>query len=315
MSNKLGLGVSLGLCVGLLAGVPLACGGSDSDKKDSTGGSGGDTGSGAAGTGGVSTGGGGSSGMAGTSGSAGRGGTAGGSSAGSSGSSAGAGGGAGGSSSAGGTAGGSGGARDGGTADAPRATDGAAATGKMSFFITSTGSGMVGGNLGGIEAADAKCKMLAEAAGTAGRTWKAYISSSKENAKDRIGKGPWYNAKGEMLAASVEALHPTINAEMMRAAYIMARPDLKLMLDEKGGTVPGNQHDILTGSKADGTVIANATCMDWTSNAAAMNAQVGHTDLPAMFSASWNSAHTANCSAMGLMMVGGAGRLYCFATD
>jgi hypothetical protein len=187
----------------------------------------------------------------------------------------------------------------------------------MSFFVTSTGSGMMGGNLGGLDGADMKCQMLAMAVGAGNRMWRAYLSTSMVNARDRIGRGPWFNARGQMIAANLEQLHPTVSATNMRDAYIMQRPNPMYMLDERGMTVPQREHDILTGSQPNGMVAGNTHCMNWTSNAAGGGGPtVGHTDVPAMFSASWNAAHTApGCSTAQLVQVGGAGRLYCFAAD
>jgi hypothetical protein len=127
----------------------------------------------------------------------------------------------------------------------------------MSFFITSQGLGN-GANLGGLEGADAHCQSLAEAAGSSGKTWRAYLSTSTENAKDRIGSGPWSNQKGEKIADDVASLHSDANAITKETA-----------LNEKGEMVSGrgdqpNRHDILTGSMPDGTVAADQTCGDWT---------------------------------------------------
>lgn len=172
----------------------------------------------------------------------------------------------------------------------------------MSFFVTSTGSGNMGGNLGGLTGADAKCQSLATAAGVGGRTWKAYLSITGTNAKDRIGTGPWYNQKGKMIAASVAALHATD----IPAADV---------LDEKGGTIPTNQHDLLTGSNADGTA-TNTTCQGWTSNANNQQGFVGHTDssTTGQNTDRWNNAHvTTNCNSFTAQ--GGAGRFACFASN
>lgn len=178
----------------------------------------------------------------------------------------------------------------------------------MTFFATSVGSGKNGGNLGGLEGADATCQMLADAAGQGGCTWHAYLSSSTEDARDRIGSGPWFNFAGDMIAADVDALHMDG----------LSNGDPQHVLDENGMEVPGDEHDILTGSQEDGTLLADTTCDDWTSNTEDFVAQVGHSDIPGnpMFSPSWNSAHdTPGCSADSLESTGGAGRLYCFAID
>lgn len=178
----------------------------------------------------------------------------------------------------------------------------------LSFFVTSVGSGDAGGDLGGLEGADATCQALAEAVGEGARTWHAYLSTSAVDARDRIGDGPWYNAAGEMIAVDVAALHTDG----------LSNGDPQHALDEHGDTVPGNEHDILTGSQEDGTLLPDATCDDWTSGSGGDQARVGHSDIPMnpMFSPSWNSAHTTpGCGPGQLEQVGGAGRLYCFAID
>lgn len=186
---------------------------------------------------------------------------------------------------------------------------------QMSFFVTSAGLGK-GGDLGGLTGADAHCQSLAQAAGAGSKTWRAYLStegSGAVNAKDRIGNGPWVNAKGVQIAANVADLHSDNNKINKETA-----------LTEKGQVVPGrgdtpNEHDILTGSNRDGTVIADATCSNWTSSADGQGgAQVGHTDLignPQNINF-WNFSHkTPGCAQANLQRVGGAGRLYCFATN
>jgi hypothetical protein len=186
---------------------------------------------------------------------------------------------------------------------------------QMSFFVTSAGLGK-GGDLGGLAGADAQCQNLAQAAGAGAKTWHAYLStegSGAVNAKDRIGNGPWVNAKGVQIAASVADLHSDNNKINKETA-----------LTEKGQVVPGrgdtpNEHDILTGSNRDGTVVADATCSNWTSGADGQGgAQVGHTDLigNAQGINFWNFSHkTPGCAPANLQRVGGAGRLYCFATN
>jgi hypothetical protein len=188
---------------------------------------------------------------------------------------------------------------------------------KMSFFITSAGSGN-GAALGGLKGADQHCQSLAKAAGAGGKTWHAYLSASGSgkpvNAKDRIGKGPWYNAKGVMVAKDVSDLHG---------------PDNKLgkenSITENGEVVNGrgdtpNQHDILTGSQLDGSAFtdgADHTCNDWTSGGDG-SAQVGHHDKQGggQNPNSWNSAHPSKgCSQANLVGTGGSGRFYCFATN
>jgi hypothetical protein len=180
----------------------------------------------------------------------------------------------------------------------------------MSFFVTSAGSGADGGNLGGLSGADARCQAFAAAVGAGSKTWHAYLSTSTENARSRIGSGPWFNQAGEQIAATVDALH----------SDGLSNGDPQHALDETGTPAPGNQHDVLTGSLPDGTLSGTLNCADWTSNSEALTAQpiVGHSDIPGnpMFSPSWNSAHpSGNCSQAGLVSTGGAGRLYCFAIN
>lgn len=189
---------------------------------------------------------------------------------------------------------------------------------QMSFFITSEGLG-AGANLGGLEGADRHCAALAERAGVRDKTWRAYLSVVAKdgrpavNARDRIGSGPWYNAKGELIASSVADLHSD-RANLSRTAS----------LNEKGGVVNGrgdspNQHDILTGALADGSVSTDAgdtTCNNWTSNAADGAALVGHHDRQGGGAAptSWNSAHPSRgCGQQNLQASGGAGLFMCFA--
>lgn len=201
-------------------------------------------------------------------------------------------------------------------------------TDKMSFFITSTGSGD-GANFGGLEGADAHCNALAGAAGSS-KDWAAYLSASAiidrssgslkitdgVSARDRIGSGPWYNAKGEMIAKDVDGLHAEDVAINLQSA-----------LDEKGNEVNGrgaqpNKHDILTGSDSAGhfsTAGGDTTCSNWTSNDAG-SAIVGHHDRAGPSGArnfvSWNSSHgSRGCSDEALASSGGAGLLYCFATN
>ena len=197
------------------------------------------------------------------------------------------------------------------------------ATPPLGFFITSAGKGD-GANLGGIAGADAHCQSLAAAAGAGNRQWRAYLSATAANgqpavnAKDRIGSGPWYNAKGEMIARSVEHLHNGNNISKATA------------LDEKGGVVRGrgdtpNEHDILTGSRADGTAFApqqDTTCGGWTrsTDGGGNSAIVGHHDrigpLPENWAKSWNFSHqSAGCSQEALIRTGGSGRFYCFAAN
>jgi hypothetical protein len=190
----------------------------------------------------------------------------------------------------------------------------------MTFFITSTGSGK-GADFGGLAGADKHCATLAGAAGAGQRTWRAYLSAAASggtpavNARDRIGTGPWKNAKGAVVAASVQELHGN-NALTKQTA-----------LTEKGEVVNGrgdtpNRHDILTGSQADGNLMAGAsdmTCSNWTSSGEGA-AMVGHHDRIGLRddepSRSWNASHPSRgCSDEALRSSGGAGLLYCFAAN
>ena len=185
---------------------------------------------------------------------------------------------------------------------------------KMSFFVTSAGSGK-GADLGGLKGADAHCASLAEAAGITGKSWAAYLSTSAEDARDRIGKGPWFNAKGEKIADDVASLHGDANGITKQTA-----------LTEKGDVVNGrgdkpNRHDVLTGSKPDGTRIADQTCGDWTMSGAEGSVMMGHHDRTGLDDSaaakSWNSSHASRggCSQEALKGTGGDGLFYCFATD
>jgi hypothetical protein len=188
---------------------------------------------------------------------------------------------------------------------------------RMTFFITSAGPGN-GANLGGLAGADAHCQKLAAAAGAGNRTWRAYLSTGGSgeqkpaNAKDRIGAGPWHNAKGVQVAASVADLHSDKNTLTKET-----------QLNEKGEVVNGrgdtpNRHDILTGSQLDGTAFtdgADHTCQNWTGSADG-TAQVGHHDRQGggQNPTSWNSAHASRgCSQENLRGTGGDGLFYCFA--
>jgi hypothetical protein len=190
----------------------------------------------------------------------------------------------------------------------------------MRFFVTSETHT---GNLGGVAGADAICQRLATAAGAGARTWRAYISTQGAgavNARDRIGAGPWHNAKGEIIAANVADLHGDNERDRNNIYKGSA-------LDEKGMVVPGrgdtpNQHDVLTGSDSLGrafpaSVTDDRTCRNWTTDSDDnTHAQVGHTDRNGGNTTSWNSGHaTPGCSVAALARVGGAGRLYCFATN
>jgi uncharacterized protein DUF1554 len=191
--------------------------------------------------------------------------------------------------------------------------------GEMSFFVTSQRS--TTGNLGGLSGADATCQRLATAVGKGRPLWRAYLSVERDatnsnrptNARDRIGNGPWYNVKGELIANNLNELHSRTG-------------DAALFLDERGERINGQwtgspspvEHDILTGSNGDGTLAAGKTCSDWTSDSASVVGVVGHSDgmgpnqntTPPL--SSWISAHdNQNCS--NTAPRGGAGRIYCFA--
>ena len=200
---------------------------------------------------------------------------------------------------------------------------------KMTFFITSIGKGD-GANLGGLEGADDHCNALASAAGSS-RTWAAYLSTSMVidrstqpmtitngiSARDRIGSGPWHNAKGELIANDIDALHAdSVNITLQSA------------LDETGNEVNGrgaqpNKHDILTGSDSNGhfsTAGGDTTCSNWTSNAETGSAIVGHHDRVGLNASrnmvSWNSSHgSRGCGEADLPRSGGAGLFYCFAIN
>jgi hypothetical protein len=192
----------------------------------------------------------------------------------------------------------------------------------MSFFITSVGAGQ-GADLGGLEGADRHCQQLAQSAGAGDRTWRAYLSTQAIggqpaiNARDRIGRGPWQNAKATIIARDVNELHNANNLTKETA------------LTEKGDVVSGrgdtpNRHDILTGSQPDGTaftVAEDRTCGNWTRSGAEGAAMVGHHDRRGLSedppAKSWNSSHLTRggCSQEALRGTGGAGLLYCFAAD
>ncbi|WP_442285501.1 hypothetical protein [Variovorax sp. M-6] len=191
---------------------------------------------------------------------------------------------------------------------------------KMSFFITSVNPGK-GADFGGLAGADRYCQSLATSVGAGGRTWRAYLSSTATatspavNARDRVGSGPWYNVKGELIASNIDELHGDNKINKQTA------------LTEKGEVVsasgdPVNQHDILTGSSPDGRALSDGkdtTCGNWTQSGDG-SAIVGHhnrmgTNAPPA-SMSWNSSHaTRGCSLDALKSTGGAGLLYCFAQN
>jgi hypothetical protein len=195
----------------------------------------------------------------------------------------------------------------------------------MTFFVTSNGVGN-GANLGGIAGADNQCQTLAQAAGAGGKTWHAYLSTQAAdgkpavNARDRIGKGPWQNSKGVVIAKDVADLHSAAN-------NLTKQTDLS----EKGDVINGrgdtpNRHDVLTGSQPDGTAFApgeDRTCKNWTSSTQGA-AMMGHADRIGLrdddASKSWNSSHPSRgpdggCSQADLKSTGGDGLLYCFAAN
>jgi len=192
---------------------------------------------------------------------------------------------------------------------------------RMSFFVTSANPGK-GADFGGIEGADRHCQLLGSVAGESKQAWRAYLSTSaykggKEvHARDRIGKGPWYNAKGELVAKNVEDLHTNPNITKESA------------LTEKGARVKvrgdtPNEHDILTGSDSHGRAFpgtTDTTCSNWTSGAEDGSAQVGHVDRAGLsdlpHAKSWNHAHPSRgCSMPRLRSSGGGGLIYCFAAN
>jgi hypothetical protein len=195
----------------------------------------------------------------------------------------------------------------------------------VTFFVTSVGSGK-GADLGGLAGADQHCQQLAQAAGAGGKTWHAYLSTQAAggaqavNARDRIGAGPWQNAKGEVIARNVDDLHSANNKISKQTA-----------LNEKGGMVNGrgdspNRHDMLTGSQPDGRAFAageDRTCGNWTKSGAGA-AMLGHHDRQGLrdddASKSWNSSHPSRgadggCSQADLKSTGGDGLFYCFAIN
>jgi hypothetical protein len=202
-----------------------------------------------------------------------------------------------------------------------QAQDNASAA-NMTFFVTSVGSGK-GAGLGGLEGADRHCQSLAQAVGAGGKTWRAYLSTQATgggtavNARDRVGRGPWQNAKGVVIAKDVAELHGANNLTKQTA------------ITEKGEVVKGrgdtpNTHDILTGSQPDGTAFAageDRTCGNWTKSGTEGAAMVGHHDRIGLDeqppAKSWNSSHSTRggCSQEALRGTGGAGLFYCFAAN
>jgi hypothetical protein len=208
---------------------------------------------------------------------------------------------------------------------APAPAQQAAATPQsMSFFVTSVGKGD-GANLGGLAGADAHCQALGAAAGAGSRTWRAYLSANASgnepviNARDRIGAGPWYNARGARIAQNVADLH----GDTLDQARVGNNLSRSTVFSEKAETIKGagdtpNQHDMLTGSQPDGRAYtdgADHTCQNWTSNSTGA-AQLGHFDRTGGGNTSWNSAHISRgCSQPNLVSTGGAGLFYCFAVN
>ena len=192
--------------------------------------------------------------------------------------------------------------------------------GGMSFFVTSVGPGK-GADLGGLAGADKHCQALASAVGAGSRNWRAYLSAQPYggalgvNARDRIGKGPWRNAQGVVIATDVGNLHSANTISKQTALTEKGQPI------NGGGDTP-NQHDMLTGSQPNGTYIAggvNSTCANWTSSGEGA-AMLGHHDRTGLDDSvpakSWNSSHQSQgCSADALKSTGGAGLYYCFAAD
>ena len=194
----------------------------------------------------------------------------------------------------------------------------------MTFFVTSVGMGK-GADLGGLAGADAHCLALATAAGAGNHTWHAYLSTQARgdqpavNARDRIGQGPWYNAKGAAIAQNLADLH----GDTIEPARLGSNLLKQSALDERGGVINGvgdnpSRHDMLTGSQPDGkafTDSADHTCNNWTSSGTG-TAQLGHSDRIGGGNASWNSAHPSRgCSQDNLVSTGGAGLFYCFAIN
>jgi hypothetical protein len=187
------------------------------------------------------------------------------------------------------------------------------------FFVTSKGVGR-GGDLGGLAGADAHCQALAAAEGSGDHTWRAYLSIPARDgrpavhARDRIGRGPWYNAEGLLVASTLDERHGE-KAAINKQTAVTERLDPVNGVDDSP-----NQHDILTGSRADGTAFSNGddlTCNGWTSSGAG-RAQVGHHDRQGAGAGvnSWNSVHASRgCSQEDLRVTGGAGLFYCFAID
>lgn len=194
----------------------------------------------------------------------------------------------------------------------PATTPGILMENNMTFFITSEGPGD-GGNLGGLAGADAHCERLADVVGVGDKEWRAYLSATGVDARDRIGSGPWHNAKGVLIADDIEDLHDNATKLIKET-----------QLNERGEVVNGrgdtpNRHDIMTGSDNKGMFVGtNSTCDDWASNTNGSRVLVGHHDRigGGYEPASWNNAHVSRgCSQENLKASGGDGLFYCFAID
>lgn len=185
-----------------------------------------------------------------------------------------------------------------------------------SFFVTSRNPGM-GGNLGGLDGADAHCQALADAAGLGDKTWHAYLSTSRVDARDRIGDGPWYNVKGDLIAENLEQLHGDNHIDAETALTETGSSPNYLAGDPPAPTAQPLQHDIMTGTNEDGTA-NELTCNDWTDGSADARAMLGHADRlgrePGVNS--WTTVHPSQgCSLETLQPTGSAGLFYCFAID
>ena len=190
------------------------------------------------------------------------------------------------------------------------------------FFVASKGPGS-GGNLGGLAGADAHCQMMATAEGAGDHTWRAYLSTTAVagaaavNARDRIGTGPWHNAKGALIAANVADLHGDIIRDRNQINKVNAITEKGLPVNGVGDTP--NTHDILTGSDSEGRALpgtADTNCKNWTSNSATGSTMLGHHDRTGGGNTSWNAVHASRgCGPQNLVATGGAGLFYCFAAN
>lgn len=183
----------------------------------------------------------------------------------------------------------------------------------MSFFVTSSGSGARGGNLGGLSGADARCDELARAAGVTGKTWRAYLSTNGSSARSRIGSGPWVNSAGVRIVNTDCGTPGSLSCvDDLHANGIAAEQ----VLTERGTQIDWrNAHDIVTGSDSNGDP-TGLDCAGWTSNREDLTVTVGHSFAGSPeFPGSWNSAHPTGCDEVGLQCTAGQGNLYCFAVD